>query len=431
MKGGDRMPRGRWREDGARTARGRREDGARTARGRRWPGGLGGLVVAVKNIEECACSVVQTLNGRTQGSRQRSGRALATPAALRRYWRMHMAEWSGESVAPHTILVVEDDPIIQRVLQTTLELEGFSSAQAETGEVAIQIALREVPHLILLDLMLPGMDGFEVVRQLRANVKTAHIPVLMLSARHDTADKVRAFDTSVDDYLTKPFNIEELLARIRMQLRRVQENLLSPLTGLPGGVQVERAIEQKLREEVPWAILYLDLDHFKAYNDVYGFVRGNDLIRLLAHVASDAVRESGNVTDFLGHVGGDDFVLITTPERLDFLCARLIDQFDVQSRALYTEDDLRRGALSALDRQGHQRLYPLVTLSIGVVTNQHRAISSMEEVSRVAAEVKRKAKEALASSYFVDRRGSSDDLLGPEANLPAAGGQEVEHPCAS
>jgi diguanylate cyclase (GGDEF)-like protein len=340
---------------------------------------------------------------------------------------MHAPEWSDESVS---ILVVEDDPIIQRVLRTTLEMEGFASILADTGEAAIQTALREVPQLILLDLMLPGMDGFEVVHQLRANVKTAHIPVLMLSARHDTADKVRAFDTSVDDYLTKPFNIEELLARIRMQLRRVQENLLSPLTGLPGGVQVERAIEQKLREGVPWAILYLDLDHFKAYNDVYGFVRGNDLIRLLAHVASDVVREAGNVTDFLGHVGGDDFVVITTPERVELVCRELISQFDAQSRVLYTEEDLHRGTLNAPDRQGHMRAYPLVTISIGVVTNQHRPVASMEEVSRVAAEVKRKAKESPASSYFVDRRGSPDELLS-DANFPGAGGHPVGHPYAT
>ena len=339
---------------------------------------------------------------------------------------MHAGNWTaGPSAAP-TVLVVEDDPLIQRVLQTTLELEGFSFVLANTGESAIQIALREVPHLILLDLMLPGMDGFEVVRQLRSNVKTAHIPVLMLSARNDTADKVRAFDTSVDDYLTKPFNIAELLARIRMQLRRVQENLLSPLTGLPGGVQVERAIEQKLHEGIIWAILYLDMDHFKAYNDVYGFVRGNDLIRLLARVSSDAVRRAGNVTDFLGHVGGDDFVIITSPERVQTLCEQLISQFDEQSRGLYTQEDLTRGVLTGLDRQGNPRTYPLVTLSIGVVTNRHRPITSMEEVSRIAAEVKRKAKECLTSSYFIDRRGPPGELL-RDAGMPPAEGHDSGH----
>jgi diguanylate cyclase (GGDEF)-like protein len=303
-------------------------------------------------------------------------------------------------------LVVEDDPVIVRVLRAILDVEGFAAAVAPTGEQAIEYAMREVPHLLILDLMLPGIDGFEVVRHLKANVKTAHIPIVILTARHDTADKVRAFETRVDDYLTKPFNVEELVARIRTQLRHVQENLLSPLTGLPGGLQVERAIGQKLREGTPWAILYLDLDHFKAYNDVYGFLRGNDLIRLLAHVAGAAVRESGNVADFLGHIGGDDFVIITTPDKVDALCQQLIHRFDNESRQLYTEEDRRHSALVAPDRQGQVRSYPLVGLSIGVVTNLHRPITSAEEVSRVAAEVKRKAKEFPGSRYIVDRRGS-------------------------
>ena len=317
---------------------------------------------------------------------------------------MQAPVWSDEPPPPYTILVVEDDPVIVRVLRAMLEVEGFAAAVVPTGEEAIEYALREVPHLVLLDLMLPHMDGFEVVRHLRANVKTAHIPVVILSARHDTADKVRAFETHVDDYLTKPFNVEELLARIRTQLRHVQENLLSPLTGLPGGLQVERAIAQRLREATPWAILYLDLDHFKAYNDVYGFLRGNDLIRLLARAAALAVREQGGQTDFLGHIGGDDFVIITSPDRMDALCRDLSQRFDHESRQLYTEEDLRRGGLIALDRQGQERTYPFVTLSIGVVTNQHRSIANIEEVSRIAAEVKRKAKETAGSAYFVDRR---------------------------
>jgi diguanylate cyclase (GGDEF)-like protein len=324
--------------------------------------------------------------------------------------------WSDAPSSPFTILVVEDDPLIARVLRAMLEAEDFAATVVPTGEEAIQHALREVPHLLLLDLILPGMDGFEVVQHLRENVKTAHIPVLILSARHDTADKVRAFEIHVDDYLTKPFNVEELLARIRTQLRRVQENLLSPLTQLPGGLQVERAIGQTLREGTTWAILYLDLDHFKAYNDVYGFVHGNDLIRLLAQVASATVRDAGNVTDFLGHIGGDDFVVITTPDRVDVLCQQMLERFDRESRQFYTPDDQRRGVLEAPDRQGQRTTYPLVSLSIGVVTNQIRAITSIEEVSRIAAEVKHKAKETPGSTYFVDRRAGSE--LSPGNTLP-------------
>ncbi len=317
-----------------------------------------------------------------------------------------------DSMTPYTVLVVEDDGLVARALKETLLADGFATEVASTGEAALEYALREVPHLVLLDLMLPGMDGFEVVRRLRGNAKTAHIPVVILSGRHDIEYKVRAFESRVDDYLTKPYNGNELIARVKAQLRRLQENMLSPLTGLPGGTQVERAISQKLREPAPWSILYLDLDHFKAYNDVYGFVLGNDLIRLLAAIAGEVVRDHGNLTDFVGHVGGDDFVIISTPDRTEAICQALIQRFDQESRLLYTADDLRRGTLIALDRQGNNHIYPLVSLSIAVVTNQFHPFSSIEQVSRTSAELKRKAKGIAGSSYVVDRRRSDADDLG-------------------
>ncbi len=309
---------------------------------------------------------------------------------------------------PPTILVVEDDPVIGRMLQATLEAEGYSAVVAGSGEEGIAFAVSEVPELMILDLMLPGINGFQVVERLRANAKTAHIPVVILSARHDIADKIRAFASQVDDYLTKPFNSDELMARIRTQLRHVEEALLSPLTRLPSGLRVERAIEQQLLSPASWSILYIDLDNFKAYNDVYGFIRGNDLIRLLARVATESVRDAGNVTDFVGHIGGDDFVIITTPDRVDAICRELIHRWDRDSRAHYARDDLQRGMLVAHDRQGEVQTYPLVGVSIGVVTNAHRPITTMEEVSRVAAEVKRKAKAIRGSSYVVDQRGVAD-----------------------
>ncbi len=305
------------------------------------------------------------------------------------------------------ILVVEDEPLIAGLLRETLSFEGYTPIIAHTGEEAVHIALRETPHLVILDIMLPGMDGFEVVKALRANLKTAHIPVIMLSARHDTADKVRAFEHRVDDYLTKPFNNDELLARIRTQLRHVQENWLHPLTGLPGGVQVERAILAMLEQGAPWSLLYLDLNNFKAYNDAYGFLRGNEMIRVVARISLEFVRRLGNETDFVGHVGGDDFVVATTPDRAVPICEALMSAFDRSSPRFYNEEDRLRGAMVSSDRRGNACLYPLVGLSIGVVTNQYRPIHSIEEVSRVAAEVKKKAKEVEHSAYYIDRRGSA------------------------
>ena len=322
-------------------------------------------------------------------------------------------------VSTPTILVVEDDAAVARMLSATLEAEGYHPLVACTGEEGVTLALREGPQLILLDLMLPGMDGFEVVQNLRGNARTAYIPVMVVSARHDAADKVRAFESHVDDYLTKPFNGDELLARIRTQLRHVQQLQLSPLTGLPSGRRVEQAIEDRLAAPGQWSILYLDLDNFKAYNDVYGFVRGNDLIRLLANIINTTMREIGGPADFLGHVGGDDFILISSAEHVDPLCKRIIERWDAESRAFYSPEDLQRGTLIAVDRRGQRQTYPLVALSIGVVTNERRPITSLAEVSRVAAEVKRAAKAAPSSSWYVDQRG-------PDGPHPSAFGS-VRH----
>jgi diguanylate cyclase (GGDEF)-like protein len=308
---------------------------------------------------------------------------------------------------PPTILVVEDDQVLGGMLRNMLEIEGYSVVVVPSGEEGLRFALREVPQLLLLDIMLPGIDGFEVVEQLRSTAKTAHIPVVMLSARHDTADKVRAFASDVDDYLTKPFHHDELIARIRTQFRHVRESLLSPLTGLPSGLRIERAIRHQLQSSALWSILYLDINTFKAYNDVYGFLSGNELIRLLAHVITNCVRDEGNTNDFVGHIGGDDFVIITTPDKVDRLCRALIECWQVESRVAYTEEDLQRGTLSAHDRQGQIQMHPLCGISIGVVTNFHRSITTMEEVSRVAAQVKAKAKSASSSSYYVDQRTSA------------------------
>ena len=314
---------------------------------------------------------------------------------------------SAFEAAPPTILVVEDDVLLGRMLRNMLEIEGYSVVVVPSGEEGLRVALREVPQLLLLDIMLPGMDGFEVVEQLRGTAKTAHIPVVMLSARHDSADKVRAFASDVDDYLTKPFNHDELIARIRTQFRHVRESLLSPLTGLPSGLRIERAIEHQLLSASPWSILYLDIDTFKAYNDVYGFLSGNELIRLLAHVITDRVRDEGNSNEFVGHIGGDDFIVITTPDKVDRLCRALIEGWETASRVFYTQEDLQRGTLIAHDRRGEIQVHPLCGISIGVVTNLHRSITTMEEVSRVAAQVKAKAKSSAGSSYYVDQRTSA------------------------
>ena len=299
------------------------------------------------------------------------------------------------------ILVVEDEQIIARLLKEMLLVEGYQAVTILNGEDAVQFALRETPHLIILDVMLPGIDGYEVVQRLRTHPKSMHIPIIVLSSLEETKDKVHAFEVGVDDYITKPFHTEELLARIRTQLRRVQQNFLSPLIGLPGGFQVELAIQYKLNSMEPWSMLYLDLDNFKAFNDAYGFLRGNDMIRLVGQICQCAVRQYGNPDDFVGHIGGDDFVVVTVPERVHILCKYISARFKEESNVFYCPDDLKRGSISGVDRKGRSYLFPLVSLSIGVVNNQMRRPHSIEEVSYLAAEAKYHAKQSTDNVYHL------------------------------
>ncbi len=308
------------------------------------------------------------------------------------------------------ILVVEDERLIARLLKETLQIEGYQVVTVLHGEDAVQFTLRETPHLVLLDMKLPDMDGLEVVRQLRSHPKSMHIPIIILSALDDSSSKVRAFELGVDDYITKPFDTDELLARVRTQLRRVQQNFLSPLIGLPGGYQVELAIKQKLTSADPWSILYLDLDNFKAFNDVYGFLTGNNLIRLVGRICQDVVRDYGNPDDFVGHIGGDDYVIITTPDRAQNMCCLISNAYKRESQVFYHPEDLRRGSISGVDRKGRPYQFPLVSLSIGVVNNQVRRSHTLQEVSYLAAEAKCQAKQSTSNVYHISPRRDCETL---------------------
>lgn len=298
------------------------------------------------------------------------------------------------------ILVVEDKRLIAGLLE---EIEGYDIVTVLCGTEAIHFTLRETPHLVLLNMRLSDTDGYEVIRQLRAHPKSLHIPIIAVGScdNCDCADRVRAFELGVDDYVTQPFDPNEFRARVRTQLRRVRQSFLSPLIGLPGGYQVELAIKRKLTGNEPWSILYLDLDNFKAFNDAYGFLTGNDLIRLVGRICQRVVREHGNPDDFVGHIGGDDYVILTTPELAHTLCRMICTSYKLESRALYNPEDLRRGAINGTGRTGKENVFPLVSLSIGVVNNQVRRSHTLKEVSYLAAEAKCQAKQSTDNVYYI------------------------------
>jgi DNA-binding response OmpR family regulator len=313
-----------------------------------------------------------------------------------------------EPAAPQwRILIADDDPYIRQLLELALSDNGYEVISASDGHELVRLAQDRAPSLILVDLSMPRMDGYEAIRQMRNDTRTAHVPMLILTARTGAKDIVTGFETGADDYIAKPFDITELLARVKSHLRRsAQRPVRNPLTGLPGGVLLAQAIRQRLARKTPFALLYADLDNFKAFNDIYGFSRGDQAILFVANIIQRVMVEYGNPTDTIGHIGGDDFAMLTTPHRAEPICRALIRTFDQEVLLLYDPEDRQRGYISGADRYGILRRFSLMSISIGVVTTQRRGFSDQESLTRVAAEMKHHAKEQPGSAFAVDQRTS-------------------------
>ena len=304
-----------------------------------------------------------------------------------------------------TILVVDDDPDIARFVEVNLRSAGYDVAVAGDGEEALEKAAELRPDLVLLDVMMPRIDGFEVAQRLRKNPQTANTSIIMLTAKALSADKVTGLQSGADDYIIKPFDPIELLARVKGTLRRAKEmRNLSPLTGLPGNIRIQEEIERQVREDQPFAVLYSDLDNFKTYNDQKGFVRGDRLIQATARVIQDAVVEFDGAQGFVGHVGGDDFVAVVGTEAAEPIAKKICEAFDALRAEFYDTEDLDRGFVRMEDRRGVEQDIPLVSVSVGIATTAKRGFAHYGEAVAVATEMKQFAKRQAGSSYAVDRR---------------------------
>jgi diguanylate cyclase (GGDEF)-like protein len=306
---------------------------------------------------------------------------------------------------PETILVVDDDADIARFVEVNLRSVGYDVVVASDGEEALAKADDMRPDLVLLDVMMPRIDGFEVAQRLRRNPRTANTSIIMLTAKALSSDKVLGLTAGADDYIIKPFDPIELLARVKTTLRRARDmRSLSPLTGLPGNIRIQDEIQRCIDEDTPFAVLYCDLDHFKAYNDHYGFVKGDRVIQASARILQEAVEEYAKPEGFVGHVGGDDFVVVLPPDVADVAAARICERFDREVRSFYDRDDLERGYVEVEDRQGKLQRFGLIAISVGVATTSRRKFTHYGEAVDVATEMKQFAKRQPGSSFAVDRR---------------------------
>jgi diguanylate cyclase (GGDEF)-like protein len=319
-----------------------------------------------------------------------------------------------------TVLVVDDDPDIARFIEVNLRTHGFDVHMASDGVEALERATELRPDLVLVDVMMPRMDGFQVVDHLRSDPRTANTSIIMLTAKALTADKVLGITAGADDYIIKPFDPIELVARVKGALRRAREmRAISPLTGLPGNARIQDEIQTRIAADQPFALLYADLDNFKAFNDHYGFLRGDEALRAVARSIQDLALELGGSKVFVGHLGGDDFVLVAPLEMAEELCELMIEKLTEVIPALYDDADRDRAYIEVQNRQGRLEQFPLLSVSIGVATTDRRDFTHPGELVSVATELKEFAKRTQGSTYLFDRRSDGGERIPPGSDEPA------------
>ena len=303
------------------------------------------------------------------------------------------------------ILVIDDTELTINLIKEILTDAGYEVVVANNGEKGIGMVRTEKPDLVILDVVMPGLDGFEVCKILREDESNNLMPILMLTAKDNEDDKLTGLELGVDDYIIKPFNHRELTSRVKNTLKRIDRNRwANPLTGLQGNLEIHAEINKRIANDELFAVLYLDLDNFKAYNDVYGFSSGDRAIKLTADIILSNVHMVNNQGDFIGHIGGDDFVIITVPNKVDELCQGIIQDFDNKIIELYSEEDKVKGYITTVNRLGQEMRFPIITISIAAVTNESRTLYSPIQIAEISAQVKKKAKMITGSAYIRDKR---------------------------
>ncbi len=300
------------------------------------------------------------------------------------------------------ILVVDDDTSVRAICVEILQQAGYNVRDLGAPELALTEARRFRPDLILLDVMMPVVDGFRTAERLRADSATGLTPIIFLSARGETADKVRAFRSGAEDYVVKPFDAVELVARVGKALARSTRELgASPTTQLPGADAVAADIERRIAAGDDDAVCcYVDLDNFKAFNDYFGLARADAVIRQTGDLMREVVQRLGGAGDFIGHIAGDDFVMVVDGSRVDAVCGELIARFDRLIPLYYDREERRRGFIEGQDRWGVLRRFPLMTVSIAALGLE--GMSSFGDVAAATAAGKGLAKAVPSSAYVRD-----------------------------
>ena len=302
------------------------------------------------------------------------------------------------------ILTVDDDPDILDVLNLTL-CEHYQVFQAPDGKAGLELVLQKMPDLVICDYMMPVMNGRELCKTLKKDILLRHIPVIMLTGKGEVQDRISGIEAGADDYMIKPFDPDELLVRIKSILKRTVTSLdANPLSHLPGNTSIMEELQGCIDSKKIFAVGYADLDKFKAYNDHYGFEKGDEVIKELARILIKVVREKARPNAFVGHIGGDDMVFIVDDTDADKICGQIIQEFDAKVPSFYPPEDRKRGYIISKDRQGNEQKFGLLASSSGVVSNVNQPITHVAQISEIGAELKKYAKGFEKSNFVRDKR---------------------------
>ncbi len=285
------------------------------------------------------------------------------------------------------ILVVEDDFDISNMLRIYFSGQGYDVQVAPRGGDALALTRKQLPQLIVLDIMLPDMDGYTVCRELRQTTRTSHIPIIFLTQKDERSDKIAGLELGADDYITKPFDIEELKLRVKNAIDRVdREKSMDPRSNLPSSKLIEEQLRELMRTTETWSYIDLKINNFDAFQEVYGFVASTEVLRFLALLIGEVVDELGTPDDFVGHAGNDNFIVISYSSKAQQIRDRLVERFNEEVKQHYSFIDRDRGHI-VLD-SGDQK--PLMTLGSGMVSNATQSFADIREITELAAEARRR-----------------------------------------
>jgi PleD family two-component response regulator len=289
------------------------------------------------------------------------------------------------------ILVVEDDFDISNMLRIYFSGQQYEVQIAPRGSEALAMTRKQLPHLIILDIMLPDMNGYDVCRELRTTTRTSHIPIIFLTQKDERSDKIAGLELGADDYITKPFDIEELKLRVQNAIAAANRQAhIDSKSGLPTGRLIEDHLRSLMHSEKAWSYMDVKINQFDPFTEVYGFVAGDEVLRFMALLMGEVVDQAGTPDDFMGHPGRDNFVAITHTPDPDGFKQRLTDRFNEEVKQHYSFIDRERGYILVPDTVTGERQEALMTLSVGAVSTATHRFSDIREITELAAEDRRR-----------------------------------------